>query len=114
VGKLSFGLPADMDAVNGDIGDIPSYEEDSSNLYVNENGDTYEYGFGLSYNDDKKGGELPKKASNMYSLLAFGVILTYVGALMFFILQHRSYYLLNLYIISNTYYLNCVCKSFLY
>lgn len=90
VGKLPFGLPADMDAVNADIGDIPSYEEDSSNLYVNENGDTYEYGFGLSYNDDKKGGELPKTATNMYSLLAFGVILTFVGALMFFILRRRS------------------------
>ena len=51
-GKLPFALPADMDAVDAEIGDIPSYDEDPSFAYVNANGDAYAYDFGLSYNDE--------------------------------------------------------------
>ncbi|WP_138420104.1 S-layer homology domain-containing protein [Aquibacillus sediminis] len=55
-GKLPFALPASMDAVDAEIGDIPSYDEDPSFAYVNANGDAYAYNFGLSYQD---GDELP-------------------------------------------------------
>ncbi len=49
VGKLPFAIPANANAVEKEIGDIPSYEEDPSYSYQNGNGDRYEYGFGLSY-----------------------------------------------------------------
>ena len=54
-GELPFALPASMEAVNNEIGDIPSFapEEDSSYSYVNKSGDAYKYGFGLSYNQGK-------------------------------------------------------------
>nr|WP_263323374.1 glycoside hydrolase family 3 N-terminal domain-containing protein [Neobacillus sp. Marseille-Q6967] len=48
-GKLPFAIPANAEAVENEIGDIPSYEEDPSYSYKNQNGDKYEYGFGLSY-----------------------------------------------------------------
>ncbi|WP_085991033.1 glycoside hydrolase family 3 N-terminal domain-containing protein [Oceanobacillus senegalensis] len=51
-GKLPFALPADMDAVDAEIGDIPSYDEDPSFAYVNANGDAYAYDFGLTYNEE--------------------------------------------------------------
>lgn len=48
-GKLPFTIPANTTAAEKEIGDIPSYEEDPSYFYKNENGDKYEFGFGLSY-----------------------------------------------------------------
>lgn len=48
-GKLPFAIPANAEAVENEIGDIPSYDEDPSYSYQNKNGDRYEYGFGLSY-----------------------------------------------------------------
>ncbi|WP_449354501.1 glycoside hydrolase family 3 N-terminal domain-containing protein [Virgibacillus natechei] len=48
-GTLPFTLPADMEAVENEVGDIPGFEEDPSYVYRAENGDAYEYGFGLSY-----------------------------------------------------------------
>lgn len=54
-GKLPFALPASMEAVDNEVGDVPSYapEEDASYSYVNKSGDVYKYGFGLSYNHGK-------------------------------------------------------------
>lgn len=59
VGKLPFALPASMEAVEKEVGDVPSFapEEDPSYSYVNKSGDVYKYGFGLSYNQGKAKGK---------------------------------------------------------
>ncbi len=51
-GRLPFALPANMTAVDNEVGDVPSFapEEDPSYVYVKKSGDAYKYGFGLSYN----------------------------------------------------------------
>jgi beta-glucosidase len=54
-GKLPFAIPADADAVDKEVGDVPSFaeEEYAGYSYKNTSGDKYEYGFGLSYNQGK-------------------------------------------------------------
>ena len=55
-GKLPFALPASMEAVDNEVGDVPSFapEEDPSYAYLAKSGDAYAYNFGLSY-DSKDG-----------------------------------------------------------
>ena len=49
-GTLPITIPADQEAVNKEAGDVPGYaEKDPNYAYVNENGDAYISGFGLSY-----------------------------------------------------------------
>ncbi|MEH7084247.1 glycoside hydrolase family 3 N-terminal domain-containing protein [Neobacillus drentensis] len=48
-GKLPFTIPANKEAVENEVGDIPGYVEDPSYSYKNKNGDTYGFDFGLSY-----------------------------------------------------------------
>ncbi|MFD0207778.1 glycoside hydrolase family 3 N-terminal domain-containing protein [Streptomyces hirsutus] len=48
-GKLPFGIPADLAAVERNASDVPSYDEGYDYAYENAAGDTYAYGFGLSY-----------------------------------------------------------------
>ncbi|WP_051633673.1 glycoside hydrolase family 3 protein [Bacillus sp. UNC41MFS5] len=48
-GKLPFTIPANKDAVDNEVGDIPGYVEAPSYTYKNKNGDTYGFDFGLSY-----------------------------------------------------------------
>jgi beta-glucosidase len=57
VGKLPFAIPASAEAVEKEVGDVPSFapEEYADFEYVNKNGDKYEYGFGLSYSDGNNG-----------------------------------------------------------
>ena len=51
-GKLPVTFPADQEAVDNEAGDVPGYaEKDPNYAYVNENGDAYKSGFGLSYED---------------------------------------------------------------
>ena len=51
-GKLPVTFPADQEAVDNEAGDVPGYaEKDPNYSYVNENGDAYKSGFGLSYED---------------------------------------------------------------
>ncbi|MFH5822957.1 glycoside hydrolase family 3 protein [Georgenia sp. AZ-5] len=50
-GKLPVSLPADQAAVETNASDVPGYAEAFDYSYVNEAGDTYEFGFGLSYED---------------------------------------------------------------
>lgn len=59
IGKLPFALPASMEAVHNEVGDVPSFasEEDPAYPYVNKSGDVYKYGFGLSYNQGKAVGK---------------------------------------------------------
>lgn len=59
IGKLPFALPASMEAVHNEVGDVPSFapEEDPAYPYVNKSGDVYKYGFGLSYNHGKAVGK---------------------------------------------------------
>ncbi|MCM3790886.1 glycoside hydrolase family 3 C-terminal domain-containing protein [Domibacillus indicus] len=54
-GKLPFAIPANEDAVNKEVGDVPSFAEEEypDYAYVNKAGDKYKYGFGLSYNQGK-------------------------------------------------------------
>ncbi|TDL67573.1 glycoside hydrolase family 3 protein [Rhodococcus qingshengii] len=56
-GKLPFAIPASAEAVEKEVGDVPSFapEEYADFEYVNKNGDKYEYGFGLSYSDGNNG-----------------------------------------------------------
>jgi beta-glucosidase len=57
VGKLPFAIPASAEAVEKEVGDVPSFapEEYADFEYVNKNNDKYEYGFGLSYSDGNNG-----------------------------------------------------------
>ncbi|WP_175639635.1 glycoside hydrolase family 3 protein [Metabacillus schmidteae] len=57
VGKLPFGIPASEDAVEREVGDVPSFAEEEIEdfVYVNAAGDKYAYNFGLSYNDENEG-----------------------------------------------------------
>ncbi|MEH7308859.1 glycoside hydrolase family 3 protein [Neobacillus drentensis] len=48
-GKLPFTIPANKEAVDHEIGDIPGYVEDPSYVYKNKNGDAYGLDFGLTY-----------------------------------------------------------------
>lgn len=48
-GKLPFTIPANKEAVDNEIGDIPGFSEDPSYVYRAKNGDAYIYDFGLSY-----------------------------------------------------------------
>ena len=49
-GTLPITIPADQEAVDKEAGDVPGYaEKDPNYAYVNENGDAYISGFGLSY-----------------------------------------------------------------
>jgi beta-glucosidase len=59
IGKLPFALPASMEAVHNEVGDVPSFapEEAPAYPYVNKSGDVYKYGFGLSYKQGKAKGE---------------------------------------------------------
>jgi beta-glucosidase len=59
IGKLPFALPASMEAVHNEVGDVPSFapQEDPAYSYVNKSGDIYKYGFGLSYNQGKAVGK---------------------------------------------------------
>ena len=54
VGKLPFAIPASAEAVEKEVGDVPSFapEEYKHFTYKNKNGDKYGYGFGLSYKDN--------------------------------------------------------------
>ncbi|MGR0218698.1 glycoside hydrolase family 3 protein [Agromyces sp. ZXT2-6] len=49
VGELPLTLPADQAAVDANAPDVPGYAEQFDYAYVNEVGDAYEFGFGLSY-----------------------------------------------------------------
>lgn len=64
VGKLPFAIPASSEAVEKEVGDVPSFapEEYADFEYVNKNGDKYEYGFGLSYSDGNNGKAVGKPA----------------------------------------------------
>jgi beta-glucosidase len=57
VGKLPFAIPASEDAVEREVGDVPSYAEEEIDdfAYVNAAGDIYAYNFGLSYNEEDQG-----------------------------------------------------------
>jgi beta-glucosidase len=59
IGKLPFALPASMEAVHNEVGDVPSFapEEAPAYPYVNKSDDVYKYGFGLSYNQGKAVGK---------------------------------------------------------
>ena len=59
VGKLPFALPASMDAVDKEVGDVPSFapEEYKDYAYINKAGDKYAYGFGLSYTSNETPGQ---------------------------------------------------------
>ncbi|WP_160724980.1 glycoside hydrolase family 3 protein [Bacillus sp. USDA818B3_A] len=59
IGKLPMAIPASADAVDKEVGDVPSFapEEYSDYSYVNKAGNKYEYGFGLSYNQGKAVGK---------------------------------------------------------
>jgi beta-glucosidase len=48
-GKLPLSLPANQAAVEANAPDVPGYAETFDYSYVNEVGDKYEFGFGLSY-----------------------------------------------------------------
>lgn len=48
-GKLPITVPADLDAVLRNAPDVPGYDESPGYAYANEAGDTYDFGFGLSY-----------------------------------------------------------------
>ena len=54
-GKLLVAIPANDDAVNKEVRDVPSFAEKEypNYAYMNRGGDKYEYGFGLSYNQGK-------------------------------------------------------------
>ncbi|WP_052342625.1 glycoside hydrolase family 3 protein [Bacillus sp. EB01] len=58
-GQLPFAIPANADAVDKEVGDVPSFapEEYQQYSYVNKSRDKYEYGFGLSYNQGKAVGK---------------------------------------------------------
>ncbi|OCA81439.1 hypothetical protein A8F94_21380 [Bacillus sp. FJAT-27225] len=53
VGKLPFTMPANQQAVDNEVGDIPGFREDPSYVYRTKNGDEYTYNFGLSYNTER-------------------------------------------------------------
>ncbi|WP_316568609.1 glycoside hydrolase family 3 N-terminal domain-containing protein [Neobacillus sp. YIM B06451] len=58
VGKLPFTMPANQQAVDNEVGDIPGFREDPSYVYRAKSGDAYIYNFGLSYNtarNERKG-----------------------------------------------------------
>ncbi|MBM4761234.1 glycoside hydrolase family 3 N-terminal domain-containing protein [Bacillus sp. B15-48] len=59
IGTLPFAIPANEEAVENEVGDVPSFapEEYADYSYVNKSGDKYEYGFGLSYNQGKAVGK---------------------------------------------------------
>jgi hypothetical protein len=46
-----FGLkiPANKEAVDNEVGDIPGYVDKPSYVYKNKNGDSYGFDFGLTY-----------------------------------------------------------------
>ncbi len=48
-GKLPLSFPADLEAVNRNASDVPGYAEGFDYVYMNEEGNEYIYGFGLSY-----------------------------------------------------------------
>ncbi|MCK6210841.1 glycoside hydrolase family 3 C-terminal domain-containing protein [Georgenia sp. EYE_87] len=50
-GKLPVTLPADQAAVEANASDVPGYAEAFDYAYTNAAGDTYEFGFGLSYEE---------------------------------------------------------------
>ncbi|GAA3725319.1 glycoside hydrolase family 3 N-terminal domain-containing protein [Spinactinospora alkalitolerans] len=50
-GRLPLTVPVDQEAVDSNAIDVPGYAEGPGYAYVNGIGDTYEYGFGLSYRD---------------------------------------------------------------
>lgn len=49
VGKLPITIPANQEAINNEAGDVPGFREDPSYIYVDKNGNKYQYNFGLSY-----------------------------------------------------------------
>lgn len=55
VGKLPFAIPASAKAVEREVGDVPSFapEEYKHFTYKTKAGVKYEYGFGLSYEQEK-------------------------------------------------------------
>ncbi|MFC4801952.1 glycoside hydrolase family 3 N-terminal domain-containing protein [Neobacillus sp. GCM10023253] len=59
IGKLPMAIPASAEAVENEVGDVPSFapEETPNYSYVNKAGNKYEYGFGLSYNQGKAVGK---------------------------------------------------------
>ncbi|RDW21398.1 beta-glucosidase [Oceanobacillus arenosus] len=63
-GKMPFTIPANMEAVENEAGDVPGYDEDPSYVYVNKHGDAYGYDFGLSYEKGKGKPGKPKQAAN--------------------------------------------------
>ncbi|MDR7304338.1 glycoside hydrolase family 3 protein [Haloactinomyces albus] len=48
-GKLPLTVPAGKEAVESNASDVPGYAERPGYAYVDSAGNTYEYGFGLSY-----------------------------------------------------------------
>ncbi|MGJ9460348.1 glycoside hydrolase family 3 N-terminal domain-containing protein [Oceanobacillus sp. CF4.6] len=48
-GKLPYTVPADKEAVENNLSDVPGYAETFDYAYTNEVGDEYALGFGLSY-----------------------------------------------------------------
>ncbi|MFD5657991.1 glycoside hydrolase family 3 C-terminal domain-containing protein [Streptomyces hirsutus] len=54
-GKLPFGIPADLAAVERNASDVPSYDEGYDYAHRNAAGDRYSYGFGLSLGLDRPG-----------------------------------------------------------
>lgn len=49
VGKLPFTIPRNQKAVNNDVGDMPGYRQGKTYIYLDNNGNYYRYGFGLTY-----------------------------------------------------------------
>lgn len=44
-GRLPFTIPANQEAVNNEVGDIPGYDEDPTYTYRDKNGNRYVYNF---------------------------------------------------------------------
>lgn len=53
-GKLPFTIPANKEAVKMEKGDVPGFAEDPSYVYKARTGDKFGYGFGLSYDAERK------------------------------------------------------------
>ena len=89
-GKLPFTIPADQEAIDNEDGDIPGYEEDSSYVYHAGNGEAYEFGYGLSYEDQlEKGGELPSTATHYPNLAMLGLSIAVLSGIVLLIRRRR-------------------------
>ncbi|MEH7255540.1 glycoside hydrolase family 3 N-terminal domain-containing protein [Neobacillus niacini] len=53
-GKLPLTIPASQEAVTNEKGDVPGFDEAPSYVYRAKSGDKYGFGFGLTYNKERK------------------------------------------------------------